>query len=702
MGALLCYPTYLTPEKKFFMAKKIINRELSWLSFNERVLQEAADTNVPLAERIKFLGIFSNNLDEFFKVRVASIKKMIDLGLGEKKQEGGTPKQNLLEIQAKVIKLQGKFQRVYQHILQELEKENIFLIDEKALDNDQKKFVSNFFEDKVLAYLTPVMLNYGDPFPYLKDKSIYLATKMWNVEDDLQPQYALVELPTAVVDRFIVLPEKDGKKFIILLDDVIRFGLQKLFSIFVYDHYEAYTIKLTRDAELTIDNDLSQSFLEKISSGVSMRKKGQPVRFVFDCAMPIDLLDFVKEGLELDNEDNLIPGGRYHNFKDFMAFPFIGKHLEYPSTPPSTHPLLENKRSVIETIQKRDILLHYPYQKFSHFVDLLREAAIDPKVESIAITVYRVAKNSKVINALINAARNGKKVTAVIELQARFDEKSNIYWAQKLEEAGAEIIFGIKGLKVHSKLVLITRKNQNRVEYTAAVSTGNFHEGNANVYTDVTLLTADKRITKEVKKVFEFFVSPYENFSYRSLLASPLYMRKRIYQLIDNEIENAQNGKQAYIYIKINNLIDRDIVKKLYQANNAGVKVKLIVRGICGLQAGIEGISENIEAVSIVDKFLEHARIMIFCNNGDEQYYITSADLMTRNLDHRVEIACPIYDPIIKKELKHIIDLQLHDNVKARIVNQNQDNPFIQNNKPPLRSQMEIYEYYKALGLKKE
>jgi polyphosphate kinase len=678
------------------MSKKIISRELSWLSFNERVLQEAADPTVPLAERIKFLGIFSNNLDEFFKVRVASIKRMIDIGLSNKKQEWGTPKKNMQEIQGKVLKLQSKSNRVYQDILLNLEKENIFLIDEKGLDNSQKEFINYYFEEKVMPFLTPVMLTTPESFPYMKDKSIYLATKMWNETHDLEPRFALIELPTAVLDRFIVLPEQEGKKFIIMLDDVIRLGLKKLFSIFIYDHYEAYTIKITRDAELDIDNDLSQSFLEKIAAGVSNRKQGQPVRFVYDCAIPKDLLEFITTGLELDGEDNLIPGGRYHNFKDFISFPNIaGKHIEYPPTPPSFHPLLHNKRSIIETLQHRDVLLHYPYQKFSHFVDLLREAAIDPNVTEIATTIYRVARNSKVINALINAARNGKKVTAVIELQARFDEKSNIYWSQKLEEAGAEIIFGIKGLKIHSKLVLITRKDHNRTEYTAVVSTGNFHEGNASVYTDMALMTSDKRITREVKKVFDFFANPYLNFSYKSLFVSPLYMRKRFYHLIDNEIANAKMGRPSFIHIKINNLIDKDMINKLYEANNAGVKIKLIVRGICGVEAGVAGISENIEAISIVDKFLEHGRIMVFCNNGDELYYISSADWMTRNLDHRVEVACPVYDPLIKKELRDILDFQLKDNVKARIINLNQDNPFVRNDLPPLHSQEEIYEYYK-------
>jgi polyphosphate kinase len=681
------------------MIKSFINREISWLSFNERVLQEAADSTVPLYERIKFLSIYSNNFDEFFKVRVASIKRMIDLGLGNKRFEGDTPKHNLQEIQNIYLKLQGKFHRVYQDIIKQLEKESIFIIDEKHLDENQAEWVRSYFEDKVLPFLTPVMLKSTEAFPNLKDHSIYLATKMWNDNHELKPCYALIEIPTAVHSRFIVLPAFDNKKYIIMLDDAIRFCLPDIFSIFVYDHFEAYTIKITRDAELDIDNDLSQSFLEKISAGVNRRKKGQPVRFVYDSAIPQDFLDFLIKDLDLDSDDNLIPGGRYHNFKDFMNFPNVrGKNLEYPYMPPIDHPALKGRRSILEVVRERDVLLHYPYQKFSHFVNLLREAAIDPYVTHIYITLYRVGKVSKVINALINAAHNGKKVTCIIELQARFDEKSNIYWTQKLEEAGASISFGIKGLKVHSKLVLITRKVQAKVEHTAVVSTGNFHDGNANVYTDVALLTSDNRITREVKRVFDYIESPYQNVAFKHLLVSPLYMRRKFYDLISTEIRNAELGRPAYIYVKINNLVDPEMVKKLYQANQAGVKVKLVVRGICCLQAGIPGLSENIEAVSIVDKYLEHSRIFIFCNNGDELYYLSSADWMTRNLDHRVEVCCPVYDPTIKAELKYVIDTELNDNVKARIINEKQDNTYRRNEEEPIRSQFTLYNHYKKMG----
>lgn len=680
--------------------KTIINRELSWLSFNERVLQEAADKMVPLADRIKFLGIFSNNLDEFFKVRVATIMRMIDLKMTNQKVLGESPESLLSKIKDAVIKLQKKFEAIYDEVLVELEQQNIFIIDETQLNEEQASFVKEYFEDKVLPALSPMMLRKLNKFPYLKDKSIYLATKLSKKKSKREFEYALIELPTAVLPRFIVLPQVKEKKYVILIDDVIRYNLKEVFTIFEYDQFEAYTIKLTRDAELDIDNDLSQSFLEKIQKGVTGRKKGQPVRFVYDEAMPADLLKYLKKSLEFDEYDSMIPGGRYHNFKDFINFPNIGgSKLEYPPMPPSVNPKLKESKSILETISQGDVLLHYPYQKFSHFINLLREAAIDPDVKSIKITLYRVASNSKVINALINAARNEKEVTVVIELQARFDEKSNIYWARKLEEVGVKILFGIPGLKIHSKLLLITSKSGKRTAQYAGISTGNFHEGNANVYTDVSLLTANKKITNEVDKVFDYFENTYKYYNYNHLLVAPQFMRNKLVSLIDREIKNASEGNPAYIILKINNIVDGDMIHKLYQASQAGVKVKLIVRGICGIIPGVPGLSENIEAISIVDKYLEHARIFIFCNNNEEKYYISSADWMTRNLDNRVEVASPIYDPELQRQIRNIIDTQLSDNIKARIIDECQGNVYRKDaNQKAVRSQFELYEYYKTLA----
>ncbi len=567
--------------------KKILNRELSWLSFNDRVLQEAQDKSVPLIERLHFMGIFSNNLDEFFKVRVATIKRMIDIQIGTKRVEGEKPRRVMNQIQSKVIRLQNKFETTYHQVLGELEKHEIFLINEMELNPLQAMYVKQYFKDEVLPVLSPIMLHNVDRFPYLKDKSIYLATKLTGSNKAVPTEYAIIEIPTDVLPRFIELPSESDRRFLILLEDVIRYSLDEVFAIFHFDAFEAWTIKLTRDAELDVDNDLSQSFLEKISKGVSGRKTGQPVRFVFDNSIAKDLLDYIIEKIKLNDESNLIPGGRYHNFKDFMKFPNIGNdQLIYKKDIPLRHKLVKYHKSIIGLMASEDFMLHPPYQDFNIFISLLQEAAIDPKVTEISITLYRVARNSKVINALMNASRNGKKVKVVIELQARFDEEANIYWSKRLEEVGANVHFGIPGLKVHAKLLCITRvEDRKKVNY-ACVSTGNFHEGNAEVYSDLILFTSDKRITNEVHKMFDFFSNTYKNYVYRNLIASPLYMRRKMYSLIDQEIKNVKAGKEAYLILKINSLVDKEIIYKLYQANNAGVKITLIVRGVCSLLPG--------------------------------------------------------------------------------------------------------------------
>jgi polyphosphate kinase len=513
-------------------------------------------------------------------------------------------------------------------------------------------------------------------------------------------QMAIIEVPTEVIPRFIVLPPTHKKKYIILLDDVIRYCLDDIFMTFKFDKYEAYTIKLTRDAELDIDNDLSKSFLEKVAESVSDRVKGQPVRFVYDNSMSRDMLNYLIRNLGLDDEDNLIAAGRYHNFKDYMKFPNLGgKKLVYKPTPPNPHPMIKPRTSKLDLIAKKDILLHVPYQKFDHYINLLREASMDPGVISIKITLYRVAYSSRVINALINAALNGKKVTVVIELQARFDEQTNIYWSRKLEEAGAQVIFGMRGLKVHSKLLLIQKKEKKKIVKYASIGTGNYHEGTAVVYADLHLLTADPRITEEVDKVFKFFETTYKTYTFKHILVSPLYMRKRLFRMIDNEIKNAKAGRDAYIILKINSLVDYDMIQKLYQASMAGVKIKAIIRGMCSLIPGIEGLSDNIKVISIVDKFLEHSRVFVFCNNHKELYYISSADWMPRNLDNRIEIATPIYDPDIQKEIKIMLNIQLKDNVKARIIDASGKNQYkSSNNSRKIRSQMELYKYYRKLS----
>ena len=682
--------------------KEIVNRELSWLSFNDRVLQEAADESVPLIERLKFLGIFSNNLDEFFRVRVATIHRLLDFEKGAKKLIGEKPRKILERIQQFVICEQDKFDTIYENILTELAKENINIINEKELCPLHADYIRALFKEEISTLLSPIMLNSIDRFPELSDRSIYLAVKLTKENSSEKREYALIEVPTSQFSRFIKLPEIDNKKNIILLEDVIRFCLDEVFNIFSYDTFEAWIIKITRDAELDVDNDISESLLEKISKGVKNRHWGEPVRFVYDSKIAPDLLKYFVKKLNLEDEDTLIPGGRYHNFKDFMNFPkFDNPKLVYKTLPPARKPELENIKSIISVIGKKDILLHHPYHNFSYYVKMLREAAIDPKVESIKITIYRVASESKVVHALINAAQNGKKVTAVVELRARFDEKSNINWSREMEEAGINVVFGVPVLKVHGKMTLITRREGDKLVNYAVVSTGNFHEGNASLYTDINLFTADKRITSEVEKVFTFLEFNYRTFNYKHLLVSPTSMRRKLYALIDNEIENAKLNKPAYMLCKINNLVDEEMIHKLYQASNAGVSIQLVVRGICSLVPGIPKQSENIEVVSIVDRLLEHSRIFIFGNKGDEKYFISSADWMTRNLDYRIEVATPVYDETNKKELKKIVEAALMDNVKARIINPKQDNTFKRGAANPFRSQVELYNYYLDQGNQK-
>ncbi|MDR1673763.1 MAG: polyphosphate kinase 1 [Bacteroidales bacterium] len=672
----------------------LINRELSWLSFNERVLQEASDPDVPLVERIKFLGIFSNNMDEFFKVRVATIKRMIDLKIDSKKMLGEKPKKLIQQVQFKVMRLQSKSQHIYYEILQELEQRNIYIVNETQISNEQQEFVRDYFNEKVLPAISPILFSNVEKFPYLEDRAIYLACKLTGANDNTE--FAIVDIPTPVLPRFIQLPAIDRKRYIILLDDVIRFNIREVFAIFQYEKYETYTIKLTRDAELDIDNDLTNSFLEKISKSVNRRRTGQPVRFVYDKNIPKDLLKYLVGYLELSSDDNLIPGGRYHNFKDFMNFPNVGgTDLEFSPAPPLEHPRIRIGSSILKAIDEKDILLHFPYQKFTNYINLLREAAIDPDVRKIKITLYRVANNSRVISALMNAVQNGKEVVVVIELQARFDEFSNIYWARKLEEIGAKVLFGITGLKVHSKLTLITKGTDKKTRHYSVIGTGNFHEGNAMAYTDVALLTADQNLGREVEKLFDYFENPFKYPTFRYLLVSPQFMRRRFYNLIDAEIRNAKAGKEAWIMIKINNLVDADMIHKLYQASQAGVSIRIVVRGICSLVPSVEGMSDNIEAVSIVGRYLEHARIFIFCGGGNELYYISSADWMARNLNARIEVAAPVYDVDIRKELKCIIETQLQDNVKARILDSKQDNRHKRNDRPSLSSQNFLYEYYR-------
>jgi polyphosphate kinase len=688
------------------MENEIINRDISWLSFNERVLQEAIDPDVPLLERIKFLGIFSNNRDEFFRVRVATIKRMINIRKRATQITGDDPTVLLHKIQKIVIKQQKKFEETYREILKELEKEKIFIITETQLSDDKKAFVKSYFSETVRPNLVPIMLDKKDSFPYLKDKATYLIIKLTSTKEEEKSKFALLEVPSDVISRFLVLPEKDGVISVMLLDDVIRLHLKDIFSIFPSKKIEAYNIKLTRDAELDIDVDINESLIDKISNSIKKRKKADAVRFVYDQTIDEETFSFLKKKLKLSLEDNLIPGGRYHNFKNFMDFPHVGgQHLRYQPLPPVEHPDFIGKKSIFSLVGKKDVLIAYPYQTINHIIDFLREAAIDPNVISIKINIYRAAKNSKIVNALMNAVKNGKNVTVVIELEARFDEENNIKWAKKLQEENVKVIFGVGGLKVHSKLFLITRKENNTLVNYAHIGTGNFHEGTAKVYTDHTLLTSDKRITNDVVKIFDFFEWNYKTSVYRHLIVSPFYMRSKFYSLINNEIRFAKQGKPASFTAKLNSLSDPEMTKKIYEASKAGVKITLIVRGICSVIPGIKGLSENIEAYSLVDRFLEHTRIYIFNNGGNPLHYIASADWMTRNLDKRTEVACPIYDKNLQKELNTYIEIQKKGNVKVRLLNAKPDNKY--KPKSPkeenFRVQYELYNYFrKKIETKKD
>jgi polyphosphate kinase len=683
-----------------------INREISWLSFNDRVLQEAQDTSVPLLERLKFLGIYSSNLDEFFSVRVGTLKRMLDFGIKNKSVVARSPKKTLDGIYKLVLTQSEKFQEIYENIKTGLEREGVFFVDENVLNKQQEKFLLDYFREEVRPRLVPVMLSSVKQFPYLKNQAIYLAIYLKSRRRKEKTEYALMEVPVDVLPRFVVLPRIKDRNFVIMLDDVIRLGLKEIFAIRNVDEISAYTIKLTRDAELDIDDDVTKSFFEKISKSLKQREKGQPVRFVYDQDMPKDLLEFILKQTGLHDYDNLIPGGRYHNARDFMNFPNMGhRHLQYQRQQPVPHQHIQLNKSMFETIRKRDILLHFPYQSFSYFIDLLREAAIDPKVASIKITLYRVAKKSNVINALINASRNGKRVTVNMELAARFDEEANIYWTRKLEEENIRIISGVPGLKVHSKLCLIKREEGDQVVQYAAIGTGNFNETTAQVYSDHLLMTCDKRLTKEVYYVFKFLETNYLTYNYKHLFVSPFFMRKKFKKLIANEIANAAAGKKACIFVKMNSLVDPEMIDQLYRASQAGVKIRMIVRGICSLIPGVKCLSENIEVVSILDKYLEHSRIFIFCNGGDEKIYISSADWMVRNLDNRVEVATPVYNEKNKQELKSFFEIQFRDVRKARVINQNQDNPYRpERDKLKYRAQEDLYAFLskKLKGFRQE
>ena len=672
----------------------IRNRDLSWLSFNERVLQEASDPRNPLVERMRFVGIFSNNLDEFFRVRYAIARRDFRL---LKDEEMIAQAHFLLEqINSQVVQLQQKSLAILERIKEELKGEDIYIIDEREILPEHVDYVREYFINTISPALFTIILNEVEALPNLKDDVAYLAVRMLLASESGKKQkiqYALIELPKTL-DRFIVLPKIGNANYIILLDDVIRFCLSSHFYIFPCEDISAYMIKITRNAELDLDTDLNKSFIEKISTSVEGRKRAEPVRFIYDKLIDEEMLRFLKEKMGIQSTDSVIAGGRYHNRRDYMNFPHCErKELMYKPFHPYPIKDLKVEESLFSQIAQRDYLQYTPYHSFSYLIRFLREAALDPKVKSIKITIYRLAKQSQVINSLINAVKNGKKVTVQIELQARFDETANIHYAEQLQREGVNTIFGIRGLKVHSKIGVIEREENGKTYRYGFISTGNFNESSAKIYTDYTLFTAHQEILDEINRVFKFFDTPFQVFQYKHLLVSPHYTKTTFLSLIDREIALAKEGKEAFLKLKMNGLTNEEMIEKLYEASQAGVKIQMIVRGVCGLLPQVQGLSENIEVISIVDRFLEHSRLYIFGNDGNPLYYISSADWMSRNLNNRVEVSCPIYQKDIQQQLWDTFHLAWNDRVKARIIDKDQQNAY-RSQQQGQSSQEAIYNYY--------
>lgn len=669
------------------------NREISWLQFNARVLQEASDEKVPLIERLRFLGIFSNNLDEFFKVRYATVKRIVEAGKGAKSELGGIRAEELLEIITKiVINQQTESLEVLATIENRLKEENIHIIDETNISWKHHDFIKKYFIRKVSPALVTIILNDSVTIPNLKDSAAYLAVRM--VMNDDSNQFSLIEIPKSV-NRFVELPKFDGKDYIIMIDDLLRYCLGDIFNIFDYKRISAHMIKITRDGELDFESDLSKSFMEKISDSVKHRQLGEPVRFVYDKTIDDLTLQFLLDKMGITETDSIIPGGRYHNRRDYMKFPSMGRQdLLYQKMESLPIKGLSLESSIFEAIAKKDYLLYAPYHTFSYVVKFLREAALDPQVKTIKITIYRLAEISHIASSLINAAINGKNVTVSIELQARFDEEANINYAQQMQEGGVNLIFGVQGLKVHSKMCVIEREETKKIIRYGFISTGNFNESTAKIYTDYTLFTANQNILKDINKVFMFFDTNYKIYRYKHIITSPHYTIKAIFKLIDEQIILAKAGMGGYIRLKMNSITSYLVIDKLYEASRSGVKIDMIVRGICCLIPGVKDMSENIEVIGIVDKFLEHPRVYIFGHDKDAKVYISSADWMTRNIDNRVEVSCPIYDSAIKQEIIDTFNISWNDNVKARLINTSKENEYRINNNPKVRSQIATYDYY--------
>lgn len=669
-----------------------VNRELSWLEFNERVLKEANNQSVPLIERIRFLGIFSNNLDEFFRVRYATVKRIaVSSNSGKRLYKDRTANELLNDITLKSTALQQKSFKVLDSIINLLKKENIYFLDENSIEPTHKKFINNYFFEYISPSIDVIILNSNKKFPNFKEDLSFLIVRM-ELEDKVI-QNAIIRIPKTL-NRFVKLPSNKTISQIIIIDDIIRLHLKDIFKIFNPISIRANMVKTSRDAELDFDDDISKSFLDKISKSVKERSIAEPVRFVYDSKINKDTLRFLikKMGINLDT-DSIIPGGKYHNRRDYMGFPNLNKKLVYKPFQPLNISGFSHSDNTFERLKERDFLIHTPYNKFSYIISLLMKSSIDPKVKKISITIYRLSKLSKIASALVNAARNGKKVIVQIELQARFDESANIKYAKDMQSNGVKLIFGSPNLKVHSKICLIERLENNLIKNYGFISTGNFNESTAKIYTDLTLFTSNEEILSEVSDVFKFFTANYKKYTFKNLFVSPINTESRIKKLIQNEILNANDGKSAWIKIKINNLTSHSLIKSLYDASRAGVKIKMIVRGICCLVPGIENMSSNIEVVSIVDRFLEHTRFMIFNNDNNNKVYISSADWMTRNLDNRVEVTCPIFQNDLKKEINDIFEIYWKDNVKSYNINNSKTTKLL-SLKNIHQSQEKIYQYY--------
>lgn len=676
--------------------KPYLERDISWMYFNRRILQEATRSHVPLLERMAFLGIYSNNLDEFFRVRVASqsrIAECMDKSAAKEREKAKKLLKQIGKLNARYVK---DYEEAVSSVTENLKKENIYLVSNSEVTPEQLQFIQSFYKEKLNGLIVPVWFSAVKLLDYENDENIYLAVKVSKNGNKPMADYAFLELPVNICGRFVQLPDHENKSYLMYLDDVIRCCLPLVFEGLGYDEYEAYAFKFTRDAEMEIDNDLRTGTLQKISKGVKSRKKGEPLRVIYDNNMPKDLLKRVSKKLELDSLDTVIESGRYQNHKDLMKFPDCGhSNLKYPKWPPILKKELDGPESLLKKIQEKDRFIHVPYHNFDSFIRVLQEAAVSKQVTSIKITLYRLAKESKVVKALIGAARNGKKVTVVIELLARFDEASNINWSKKMQDAGIKVIFGVEGLKVHSKITHIEMKSGPDI---ACISTGNFHEGNAKMYTDCMLMTAYPKIVKDVNQVFEFIERPYTQIRFKELLVSPNEMKNKFVTLINNEIKNKKAGKPAYIKIKINHITDPIMVEKLYEASEAGVDIDLVVRGNCSLITNVPDVSTHIRIHGIIDRYLEHSRIFIFANGGEEKIYLGSADWMPRNLDHRIEVITPVYDPAIKGEMKRIVEYGLKDTLQGRIVDGAGDNLFWseETEEAPFRSQEALYNYYLA------